>query len=171
MSVSITAQTQISANTWALSWSSDLADPVFFVYQNGVLKQATRATSGQFRVTSNDQLLVEILDDPSQSPTFVYPGVSILSWYQTPATTSYKIEQWNGSSWIQIDSVPDLGNWVLQWTSPFLPDCQAFQFRVTPIGKNGNPGTPQIFSGFMVRIPDAPTPIFTLNTDNTVTIS
>ena len=171
MSVTITKQQAIGSSTWALAWTSTLSNPTFYIYQDGILSSTTQATSGIFNITAGAQLLVEILDDPNQVPTAVYSGVVQIGWYQTPATASYKIEQWSGTAWTAIASIADVGNWWNAWTSPLLPDCQPYQFRVTPIGTNGNPGTPQTFNGFMVRIPDAPAGTFTLNTDSTVTIT
>jgi hypothetical protein len=171
MSVTITVQKQVSAQNWTLSWVSNLINPTFYIYQNGILQAVTPSKTGTFRVTTGAQLLIEVLDDPNQKPSLVYSGVVFIGWYQVPSAAAYTIEKWSGGAWANVDTVPDIGAWWLSWTSPYLPDSQPYQFRVTPIGANGNPGTPQIFTGFMVRVPDAPGNTFTLNPDSTVTIT
>lgn len=171
MAVTITSQKQVGANSWALAWESDLPNALFYLYQNGLLAQTTQTKTAVFRVSQGAELLVEILDDATQRPTFVYSGVALLSWYATAHTASYLIEQWTGSAWIKNDTLPDTGAWMLSWATPYLPDSEPYSFRVTPIGTNGNAGTPQQFNGFMVRIPDTPTNTFTLNNDSTLTIN
>jgi hypothetical protein len=171
MAVTLISQKQLSANSWSITFDSSLPNPTFYIYQNGLLLQTTQAKTATFNVSAGAKLLVEILDDANQRPSFVYSGVALLGWYATANTASYRIEEWTGSAWVVIDTLPDIGSWWLSWTTPYLPDCQSYQFRITPLGKNGNAGTPKIFAGFMVRIPDAPSNTFTLNTDSTVTIN
>ena len=171
MSVTILSQKQLSNNSWALTWSSSLSSPLFYIYENGILTQTTPATSRSFSVSPEAQLSIEILDNATQKPSFVYSGVAVLGWYSSLETASYRIEQWSGSAWDRIDTLPETGAWWLTWVSPFLPDCQPYSFRVTPIGNNGNAGNAQVFNGFMVRIPDTPINTFTLNIDLTLTIN
>lgn len=171
MTVSILGQQQAGPQSWQVQWASDIADALFYIYQNGTLAQTTRATSGVFHVTAGSQLWLEILDDPDAKPTEVYPGVVVLGWYQTPDTAFYRIDEWTGTGWMALQTLPDAGAWWVRWVSPFLPDGEAYRFRVVPIGNNGNAGAPQEFSGVMVRHPDSPAPTFAINPDRTVTIA
>ncbi|MEI6542138.1 MAG: hypothetical protein WCL60_01365 [Methylococcales bacterium] len=171
MAVTILSQQKSGPNTWTLSWTSTLANPTFYVYQNGILISITQSNSGIISVSDSNQLIIEVLDSATQTPAEVYDGIVVIGWYQTPNTTAYKIEEWNGSAWTTVATVTDIGNWWNTWTSPLLPDCQPYQFKVTPIGTNGNNGQSQTFTGFMVRIPDAPQANYLLNSDSTVTLS
>ena len=48
------------------------------------------------------------------------------------------------------------GRRYFNWRSRVLEDSATHQFRVTPIGANGNNGTAKNFVVLMVRIPDPP---------------
>lgn len=157
---------------FSLSWSSTLASATFYVYRDGVLILTTPATSAIVFVPVGDSPVYEVLDDPGATPTAAFPGYMILAWYASAGSASYRIDQLIGASWTPLITIDDLGQGTFQYRTATLPDGQTSQFRVVPIGTNGNAGTPTAFASLIVRHPDPPNVTMAFNAVGaTVTIS
>jgi hypothetical protein len=155
MSVTVNTPQQLDSLNYRLSWSSDLADPLFRIYQDGLLIDTTRANSRDFSVSVGESLIVEILDDDSE-PQHAFPGRFLLGWYPTGETAFYRIEKENGGTWKKKTTVNEIGQGFYSWRSDFLEDCQLHTYRIIPIGTNGNEGDPVVISALMVRHPSPP---------------
>jgi hypothetical protein len=156
MAVSITRAQQTSPTTWRVEWSSDQSDPVFYVWQDGLLINTTSSGSQLFTVAAGESLVVEIFDAATERPEAAFPGRLTLGWYATPATAAYRVDYFADGTWIQQARVREDGRGYYAWRSAFLADVTTHLFRVVPIGNNGNAGAPLVFSVLMVRHPDAP---------------
>ena len=170
MTVSINSTEKIDSSTWLVKWSSDLTTPTFRIYRDSVLIKTTTQTQETFQVVKGESLLIEIRDDLS-TPSLAYPGQLTLSWLATPATEKYKIEELVSSVWTLRAEITHQGQGSFKWVSRFLEDVTTHQFRITPVGKNGNEGTPKNFSSLMVRHPDVPAKNFGYDGSVTKTVT
>lgn len=164
--------TSLGNGLYELTWSSTLTTPTFYVYRDGNLVLTTPATSLIVFVPAGDSPVYEVLDDPAGVPTEAYPGYMILAWYASAGAASYRIDQFVGAAWNTLINIDDAGQGTFQYRTGTLPDGQTSQFRVVPIGLNGNAGTPAVFASLIVRHPDPPNVTMTFNTvGTTVTIA
>jgi len=156
MAVTLNSPRKIGPRSWELSWSSDLPEPTYRVYRDGVLVATTSARSMIFTVSPSEYPVVEVIDDATARPQSAHPSRITLHWHKTAATAKYLIDQQVGGEWTRRKEVLADGREYHQWRSGGLEDDQTHQFRVTPVGTNGNPGDPLDFSVLMVRHPDPP---------------
>jgi hypothetical protein len=172
MGVLVTEVKQIGPNGWRLSYQSDLPNPTFYIYQDGLLVDTTKATTRVLSVPAGESLVVEVLDDPAIKPEAAFPGRLTLGWYSVANAASYRIEEYVSSSWVQRKRVVESGRGYYQWKTRWLEDSTVHQFRVVPVGTNGNDGDPLVFSVLMVRHPDPPDVSYSYSAaTQTVTIS
>ena len=78
------------------------------------------------------------------------------------ATSAYRVEELIGV-WTELARIADDGSAYYRWSSDALDDGSTHTYRVTPVGTNGNDGTPLTFVVLCVRYPDPPA--FTLEYD------
>jgi len=142
--------------TVRFSWTSNLDDPTFWVYRNGVLATVTKATSVTWSVDPAEELVVEVLDDANAKPARSFPGRFTLHWQGTAGVDHYRIEESVSGVWTTRGRVADIGQNYFRWVSRWLEDETTHQFRIIPVGTNKNEGTPKTFSALMVRNPDVP---------------
>ena len=157
MTVSIVRQIPAGVGAFRVEWSSDLGGtPTFYIYQDGQLIRTTESTSMIFRAPSGESLMIEILDSATETPQTAFPGRLTLSWEASTAVNYYLVEEYVASVWTERARVPDTNAYYFSWRTRYLEDVTTHQFRVTPIGTNGNTGARRTFSCLMVRHPDAP---------------
>lgn len=151
--------TRLEPGLWLLEWTSDLESPVFYLWQDGVFLFSTGAASAQVPTQVPSSPVFSVLDDPDVAPVNVFPASVVLQW-QRPvdlAVLEYLVEEFVAAAWVErarIKAEADL--WQYSFRSRALEDVTTHQFRVTPLGVNGNAGTPREYSVFMVRNPDPP---------------
>lgn len=132
----------------------------------------TPAESRTFTVSAGEQLVVEVLDAADERPEAAFPGRLTLGWYRVADAAKYRIDEYIGGNWTQRASIDDTGIGYYQWKTRFLEDSQTHQFRIVPVGNNGNDGDALAFSVLMVRHPDPPSASFSYSSaTGTVTIS
>ncbi len=143
---------------YRLSWSTTLtaAEVTFYVYRDGVLEGRTQARSWDAASTDGESPVYEVFDDAAAKPAFAWPGHATLCWYAAAGADYYLVEQFVGGAWAEAARVPDDGAGYFLWRSRPLADSTTRQFRVTPVGENGNAGATHAFSLLMVRVPDVP---------------
>lgn len=154
MAVTIDSVTPIGANTFQLSFSSSTPGATFYIYVDGVL--CSMQSSGVYTLSNwTGAEVVEILDtDADPSPAF--PAVLTLGWLRDPDAASYKLEQWDGSAYVEYcTQAATLDTWQT-FTTPALSDEAVAQWRITPYDAAGNAGTPTVCSALIVRYPDVP---------------
>jgi len=154
-----------------LRYSSDLDEPVFYIYLDGVLVAETSQAEYAIAVNPGESYVIEILDDPDAQPMQVFPGKVRLNWFYVEDTEYYRIDEYVDSAWVERARMPE-NNGYLTWESRFLEDGQSHTFRVVPVGVNGNEGTARQFAVLMVRHPDVPDVSFGYSqTNRTITIT
>lgn len=131
--------------SWRLKYSSDLEDPIFYIYLDGVIIAETPQTQYDIAINMNESSVIEVLDDPDTQPMQIFPGKVRLGWFFVEGTDYYRIDEYIGSEWVERYRMPE-NNGYLSWQSRFLEDNQTHIFRITPVGTNGNEGTAKQFA-------------------------
>ncbi len=170
--VTIQPPERIGNKTVLFRYSSDLGGtPTFYIYLDGIRIAETKLTQYEIAIGINENSIVEILDDSDTQPQPVYPGRVRLGWFFVEDAQYYLIEEYVGAAWVPRRKVPDAGGYHA-WMSRFLEDCQTHQFRITPVGIDGNEGTAKTFTILMVRHPDVPDVAYSYsNSTNKVTVA
>ncbi len=153
--VTIEPPVRMGQHSWKLKYSSDLPEPMFYIYLDGVLIAETQQTEYDIAVNLDEVSLIEILDDPDTPPMQVFPGKARLGWFFVKGTDYYRVDEYINEAWIERRRLPE-NNGYLRWESRFLEDGQTHLFQVVPVGTDGNEGTPKQFAVLMVRRPDVP---------------
>ena len=164
MTVTISSN-MIAHNTWGLTFTSTEATPTYRIYLYGELVSVQTHEFYNLMVEDGEFPVIEINDDTTTQKDG-YPGRFILAWFESSGTDYYKIEEYYGGEWVERTKVYDNGQTYYTWMSRFLEDETTHQFRITPVGTNGNSGTALSFSTLMVRYPDVPDVTFTLSDDD-----
>lgn len=155
MAVTIT-KSRRGPGYWALTWSSDLGGtPTFYVYVDGLLAFTTIETSHTFQVAANEHIQIEILDDAS-APQPAFPANLYMQWLPVSGAAKYRIDQWNGSAWVALRTVQEIGRASMEHRTPFLDDQTTYTFRIVPIGDAEIDGAARQFVVAMVRTPSIP---------------
>lgn len=157
MTVTINSINRISSEAVQIKYSSDLSNPVFFIYIDGELYDTTEAASAIIRINPGESPVISIIDSliPGEIPAY-YPKYAALTWWYLNGAVEYRIEEYIGSAWVVRDTIPENGKGYYLWKSRVLEDCVSHSFRVIPVDEKGNDGTAQEFEILMVRIPDEP---------------
>lgn len=163
----------LGGGAFRLDWASDLAAPTFYVYRDGVLATTTTRTSLVVGAADGESPLYEVLDDAAAVPGAAYPAYALLAWYASAGAAGYRVEELDLPTglWTERTSFTDEGGNYYVYRSRYLEDATTHRFRVTPLGANGNAGTPADFVVLMVRVPDAPAASFTYNGAGTPTVT
>jgi len=156
MTVTIATPEQIDAQNWRVTWTSDVEDPTYYVRRDGELIATTSQTAMFFFVESGESLSLEVLDDADEVAAAGYPGRITLTWGDVAATDHYRVEEYVAAAWTLRTTVTDDGSKYFTWNSRYLEDCTTHQFRIIPVGTNGNQGTALTLTVLMVRHPDVP---------------
>jgi hypothetical protein len=156
---------------------SSLTSPVYFHwFVDGEWVGVTRDDpSYALRVAPGEQLRVECVDtndadaDPdSLAPADQAPATRLLWWVRSLATDldHYRVEQQAaGGDWELLATVAHDGRtWSYEHRTGRLTDLTAYAWRVVPVDRAGNHGTPVATEAeTIVRTPDAPE--FTISFD------
>lgn len=146
---------------WEVTYSSDVQDPTFYIYQDGELLATTQLTMWRFTVAAGKSLMIEILDDATVAAGEVFPPTLTLGWHRVADANQYVIEEYVASVWTERARVDEVGSGYYMWSSRVLEDVTTHQFRVTPEDDNGISGTPIEFTALMARNPDRPSRVIT----------
>jgi len=175
-------------NSTNVTVSKDLAGGVFYYwYLDGEFVGQTStpskmflleggAVGGDFRQVVCLESNVGTLDLNAIAPVG-YPAYRTLNFIRSldPAIAEYLIEQQiNGGSWTALARVKDdPRRWAYSVRTGRLADLTNYAWRITPIGQDGNSGTPAALAAeFIVRTPDAPDFSLTFNASpRTVTVA
>lgn len=157
MAVTMADPVWLDARTVRLAWSSDEEDPTYYVWRDGALVATTEASSMDFTLSAGEVLTVDVFDDSADVQSNAWPGRLTLNWFDAGDDVDYfRCEEYSGGEWVERAQLSEDGRGYYQWTTRFLEDVTEHQFRIVPVGTNGNDGTPQSFTCLMVRQPDTP---------------
>jgi len=153
--VTIQPPVKMGQNSVLLRFSSDLPTPTFYIYVDGNLIAQTTKTEYLLAINYDENYMIEILDDPNEQPTQIFPGKIRLGWFPVEGTDYYRIDEYIDSQWVPKKKMKENGGY-LEWESRFLEDGQTHNFRIVPVGADGNDGEPRAFAVLIVRHPDVP---------------
>lgn len=167
MAITSTTTTQ-SLNATTVTVVSDLSEPVFYHwYLDGAFIAETSNPSKTFFMPAGDQVRIDVLD--TTDPDFDslgnapdgFPARRSLWWIRSTSTdvAVYRVEEQREAEGYNViaDVVQTLTRWSLSVLSSRLDDLTTYDWRVTPIDKAGNEGTPlAIGPELIVRRPDSP---------------
>ena len=157
MAVTVSSARQLSPRSFLVGFTSTLSSPTFYVYLDGTLIETTQRAQSVINVEPNVQFILEVLDSPTDTPVVVYPSRWWLNWGPSSgAVDHYRVEEFVSAAWVLRAKVPHSGRSAYRWLTRHLEDVTTHQFRIVPVGTNGNQGTAATITGLMVRQPDVP---------------
>lgn len=172
--MTIIALTAIRTNSaTVLVAQSDLAPPVYFHWFVDGLHSPENGPRFAKQLDAGDAARVQVMD--TTDPNFDWaaaapqgwPARRTLWWVKkevdeldvgTGPLVEFKIEQNRaGAGWVTIAIVRATDAWAYSVMTPRLDDLVVYDWRVTPVDRAGNEGTPLDFAADrVVRTPDAP---------------
>ena len=168
--VTIISQVRTGDKSTLITYSRNLGSPTFYIYVDGVLVAQTTQTEYTIAVNPGETVVVEILDDAAAQAMQIFPGKARLGWFFVEDTDYYRIDEYIEGEWTERKKMPE-NNGYMEFESRFLKDGQDHQFRIVPVGINGNEGTARQFSVRTVRTPDTPDADYTYsNVTNKITL-
>lgn len=156
MAISDLTPRQDGPTSVVFSWSSDLEDPTFYVWVNGVFVGTTLETSYVVAVGVGEQVQFDVFDDAAGVPLDYYPPFLVLRWQGRDGSVLFRVEEDVSGQWVFRGLVPfSVGN-VYRHRTGVLSDSTEYTHRVVPLDVEGRTGSVLEFSAEMVRYPDAP---------------
>jgi len=146
----------VGGNSWRLSWTSDSEDPCFYIYDlcAGRLIATTTDTSIVVALEAGARLVVEVREAAYTKIPRGYPRQITLFWFRVTATSYYLVEEYVVDTWTARARVYDTGAGSFRYVTRYLDDETSYQWRVTPVGTNGNSGTAKAWTVLVVGYPD-----------------
>jgi len=171
MAVTLNRPLQVGPQSFELSWSSSLSEPVYRIYRNGTLLAVQRSARIVLTMNQDQHDIIDVMDDVTTPAPVIVPPVMQGLFPPVAGAYSYKVEQLIGAVWTFRTNIRQTGKANYRFQSATLPDAGVAQFRVTAIAGSGS-ATPIAGSAKIIRIPDIPNVSATFNPgDNTVTIA
>jgi len=153
--------TYTSDSSAVVRWSSDQADPTFYVWVDGRARAPTKLTSGTFSFEREAPPVIDVFDDPAARPRFARGATAVLAFNDVGAD-AYLIERDSGSGYtLEQYVVPQVFRHLLE-TGLIVEGGETF--RVTPI-VDGVPQTPVTAVADPVRVPYPPDVAITIDVD------
>ncbi len=156
MAIASLEYTQTGPTQFEFTFSSDLDDPTFYIYIDGVFVSSTKDTTWTVTIPLNSQFQFDVLDVETDAPEEHFPSTFTLRWDGTPDSTTYRVEQYVTDTWVAKHVTVADDTRVFHYKTELLDDSTTYQFRVVPVDGVGRDGTILEFEAEMCRYPDAP---------------
>lgn len=156
MAVTITTVRQIGPTTWRVEWESTLPEPEYFIYVNGLFQESTTRESTLIDAPPGEPVRVEVFDDAGAEPELFFPARLTFGWDAVPGSSRYRVQEWDGSDWVDRGAVIHDARIYYVWTSGVLHDAHDSRFRVQAVDTAGNVGGAREVRALMVRTPPPP---------------
>lgn len=156
MTITFRDPVNVGVNHWRFRWTSDVSNPTFRVAKNGKLITETSLRSITLQLLAGDVL--DVSDDGSD-PDGTPDGAVELAWAGVAGAEKYRLEQETSpgsGTWNNLAVIRDDGRSQYKYKTAPLVDDTATSFRVTPVGTNGNDGTPAAINVTVPRHPSTP---------------
>lgn len=111
---------------------------------------------------------LEILNDGEASESLAYPPILQLQWRGVLGVMAYVVDQLISSNWVSVSTQFENGQGYYWWRTPAHGDGEALQFRVRAVNLAGDAGTAIEFTQEIVRNPEAPEVVFTIDSGDLV---
>jgi len=157
MAVTGLTLTAMGQGSLLATWGTTLGGtPTFYILVNGELVGTTTAQEWLIAGRAGEQVVVEVFDASGYTATAVPSSGLTLCWYDLAAASSYRIDRWSGTAWVETARVA-AEKWFYVWRTGELEDGSAERWRVVPLGADGSSeGEAVEFKRVVVRRPDAP---------------
>ena len=156
MSVTIETVQRVDSRSVRLTWSSGLGTPTFYIWIDGTFAYETPLEQGTFAVRPGEAVVIDVFDASTDEPDAAYPGRLLLGWWPSDDVDYYRIDEYYSAAWTERVRINDNGEGFFTWLTRFLEDVTSHQFRIVPVGTDGNEGTATALTSLMVRHPDPP---------------
>lgn len=154
--------------TWTLTGPSEVS----YIWRDGVKIAETQLTSWLVSVAPGESPVFELFDDAAAVPADAHPAYAVLGFYAAAATAEYRVQQFVSAAWTTVATLRDDGATpYFTWRSPPLADSTSHQFRVVPVGTNGNVGTAAPLTMLIVTWPAVPRVSYAYNGAATPTVT
>lgn len=150
--ITITTQ-RLQGGTWQVTATSDLSEPTYYWYRDGLLVDVTQVNSRLFDLTEGDLTQIDVLDDADTLPGESYPARCVISTAPGEGVVKSRVEELVDGEWVTRHTT--LGSYV-GYQTRVLADGETAQYRVVPVNEAGIDGSPRTFTVTMVRRPDPP---------------
>lgn len=137
-------------------WESTIIDATFYIFVNGEEYGETTSNLFDFPVGEGETVTIDVFDVIGQTPEHAFPSNMTLAWLQIDGFQGYRIEKFVNAAWVVLETLAQEDYRYRTFVSETLEDETVHDFRIVPIGGDGNDGTPLPVSGLMVRRPDNP---------------
>lgn len=126
--------TQISRNTWNITWTSTLSNPTYYVYRSGLLQTVTKSTSYTAYTQDGESCNFDVFDSITDLPTVSPTGRVRLTWMGDPHVEQYKIESSSdGTAYGTLAVIPSTPHIEQVYESGFYPNDTICYVRTIPI--------------------------------------
>jgi len=142
----------LGSRDYLLRFTSDLPEPLFRIWRDGVLIAQTYNNTHHVMVDSLDRASFEIRDDDKQGAWNV-PYKGFIWWQGNPLAERYEISWKVGLDWVLLASVYETGESLYKWDTPVLENQTEYEFRVIAIDADGNQSEPLLLNKYVVRRP------------------
>lgn len=171
MAVTIQDPVAVGHDAFEVRWTSDLTDPLYRVFRNGVLIAVQRCEGIVVTASVDQHDTIVVSDDQTEpAPRIATPTLQV-AFLPVAGADSYRLERFIGAAWVQQTTIKETGATQYRHFTDPLPDAGSTQFRMTAIG-TANEATPLTGTVATARVPDVPDVSSTFNAGpNTVTIA
>lgn len=149
--------TNTALGVWTFTWEEE-SGVSYNIYLGGVLLDTV--DEGEWVSTVPGYLSspppVEIVPDNETAESLTYPPFLRLQWRIVEGEAGYRVEEYVGGSWVTRREIMDNGSEYYSYKTPLLEDGSTANWRVSAFGKQGDAGTPVVFTVEIVRNPSTP---------------
>jgi len=171
MTITSVDSQQIASSMYLVTWSSDIVGATFYVYNNGELVDITKTNNYTVSVAEGSYPYIEI-SDSGEIVSKAGQSHSDLEWDQVANTKEYRVEEWDGTSWVVRERIRDDGSPGYQYRSLPSVDETSSQIRVIAVGVNESESSAATSAYATPRHPEIPEVLYTYDGSlNTLTIT
>ena len=149
---SITSE-RLVGGVWQITATSDLEDPTFYWYLDGILADVTRAGTKQLNPAPGEYIQVDVFDDPEAAVGQVYPSRGLISTSPDAQVARSLVQEYVDDEWVTVHTARGAH---VTYQTRVLDDGETVQMRVVPVNEAGIEGRPRPLEIAMVRKPDLP---------------
>ncbi|KPK72132.1 MAG: hypothetical protein AMJ84_04860 [Acidithiobacillales bacterium SM23_46] len=146
---------RLGGRSFEFFFTSTLDNPLYRIFVDGVRVAVQRSGRFLHTVPPDAHSDVQVLDEAGVTPDSAQ-SFPRLSWPPVANTGSYRVEQYIDGEWRTRQRILDDGRDGYKWQSPMIIAGAEQQYRVTPVGADGNDGTPVTPAVTIAALPAPP---------------
>ena len=145
---------------WIVTAVSDLSEPTFYWYRDGLLIDMTRDGSRQFDLSAGELAQIDVLDSLADAPADAYPSRCLISTAPGESVVKSRVEEYTDGKWVTRHTAHGAH---VGYQTRVLADGETAQFRVVPVNAAGIDGRPRPLTVTQVCRPNKPALAYTWN--------